>query len=131
MTPANLHARARRRGVNPLVYWLGRSLVQPAALLFLRLRRIGMEHVPASGPVILAANHRSFLDPFVIALCTRRPLHYVAKQELFANRFVAWWLSALGAYPVERGRSDAEMLATTRAILERGDIVLIFPEGTR
>jgi glycerol-3-phosphate dehydrogenase (NAD(P)+) len=81
--------------------------------------------------VIVAANHRSFLDPFVIATMARRPMYYVAKKELFARRWQAWVLNALGAFPVDRGAGDAEMIDTARTILERGDIVLIFPEGTR
>src|SRR5688500_10389497 len=126
-----LHARARQRGVNPLVYWLVRAVFQPFFHLYFRLSRIGREHVPEHGPVIFAANHRSFLDPFVIATIARRPMYYVAKEELFRNRVLGWWLNALGACPVRRGAGDADMLETAKAILERGDSVLIFPEGTR
>jgi 1-acyl-sn-glycerol-3-phosphate acyltransferase len=79
----------------------------------------------------VAANHRSFLDPFVIATMARRPMYYVAKQELFMRPWQAWILNALGAFPVNRGAADAEMIETAKAILARGDIVLIFPEGTR
>jgi 1-acyl-sn-glycerol-3-phosphate acyltransferase len=81
--------------------------------------------------VIIAANHRSFLDPFVIACMARRPMYYVAKKELFRRPWQAWILNALGAFPVDRGGADEEMVATAKAILARGDIVLIFPEGTR
>ncbi len=117
--------------MNPLVYWPARAVLQPFFHVFWRLARIGREHLPPAGPVILAANHRSFLDPFVIAVMARRPIYFMAKRELFVNRPVAWLLSALGAYPVERGTSGREAMATTRAILERGDGVLMFPEGTR
>src|SRR4051794_19837135 len=126
-----LLTRARTRGVNPAVYWPARAVLQPFFHLYFRLSRIGREHVPPSGPVIYASNHRSFLDPFVIGTIARRPMYYVAKRELFANRFVAWLLNALGAFPVHRGASDQEMLETARAILERGDSILMFPEGTR
>ena len=122
----HLHARHRERGVNPLVYWLLRALLQPFFHLYFRLSRIGREHVPESGGVIYCANHRSFLDPFVIAMIARRPMYYVAKQELFKHRVVAWFLSSLGAFPVNRGAADKDMLATTKAILERGDAVLVF-----
>jgi len=127
-----LHAHARDHGVNPIVYWLMRAILQPAFHLYFRLSRIGREHIPATGPVILASNHRSFLDPFVIGTCARRPIYYVAKRELFEyHPVLSWLLSALGAFPVDRGAGDAEMFATARAILERGDAVLMFPEGTR
>jgi 1-acyl-sn-glycerol-3-phosphate acyltransferase len=123
--------RSLHKGVNPLVYWLTRAVLQPFFHLYFRLSRLGREHVPASGPVIIAANHRSFLDPFVIGVMARRPMYYVAKKELFRQRVVGWFLNALGAFPIDRGAADADAMATARAILERGDIVLIFPEGTR
>ncbi len=126
-----LHKRARESGVNPIVYAIVRGLFQPFFWLYFRMSRIGREHIPASGPVIIAANHRSFLDPFVIATMARRPMYYVAKKELFRKRWQAWFLNSLGAFPVDRGASDAESVATAKAILARGDIVLIFPEGTR
>lgn len=113
------------------MYWLVRAVFQPFFHIYFRLSRIGREHIPAEGPVIIAANHRSFLDPFVIATMARRPMYYVAKQELFLSRLQAWVLNALGAFPVRRGAGDADMIDTAKAILARGDIVLIFPEGTR
>jgi 1-acyl-sn-glycerol-3-phosphate acyltransferase len=134
MDPAvasRLHGRARERGVNPFVYWVVRAILQPFFHLYFRLGRIGREHVPDDGPVIFAANHRSFLDPFLIGTLVRRPVYYVAKKELFARRWQAWILNALGAFPVDRGASDEEMMRTARAILDRGDCVVIFPEGTR
>ncbi|MDX6724850.1 MAG: glycerol-3-phosphate dehydrogenase [Solirubrobacteraceae bacterium] len=130
MEYAALHARARNKGVNPLIYWLVRAVLQPFFHLYFRLSRIGREHVP-DGPVILCSNHRSFLDPFVIATIARRPLYYVAKEELFFNRFNGWLLNNLGAFPVRRGASDEDMIETAKAILARGDAVLIFAEGTR
>jgi 1-acyl-sn-glycerol-3-phosphate acyltransferase len=126
-----LHERAREHGVNPLVYWLVRGILQPFFHLYFRLSRVGREHVPQEGAVIFAANHRSFLDPFVIATLMRRPIYYVAKKELFSRRWQAWVLNALGAFPVDRGQGDEETIRTSRAILERGDSILIFPEGTR
>ncbi|HTX31090.1 MAG TPA: 1-acyl-sn-glycerol-3-phosphate acyltransferase [Solirubrobacteraceae bacterium] len=126
-----LHKRAREHGVNRLVYYIVRAVLQPFFHVYFRMVRIGREHIPAEGPVIIAANHRSFLDPFVIGTMARRPLYYVAKQELFRHRLQAWVLSSLGAFPVRRGQGDADMVDTAKAILARGDIVLIFPEGTR
>ena len=119
------------RGVNSVLYWLARALLLPFFLLYFRLERIGREHIPRSGPVLLAANHRSFLDPFVIGALTRRPIYYMAKRELFESRWQAWLLNSLGAFPVDRGRGDEHAMATARTILERGDCVVIFPEGTR
>jgi glycerol-3-phosphate dehydrogenase (NAD(P)+) len=131
MDHAALHERTRRRGVNPFVYLLVRGILQPFFHIYFRMGRIGREHIPAQGPVIIASNHRSFLDPFVIATMARRPMYYVAKKELFCHPMVTWMLSALGAFPVNRGAADEEMIDTAEAILARGGVVLMFPEGTR
>jgi glycerol-3-phosphate dehydrogenase (NAD(P)+) len=131
MSHEPLHTRAREKGVNPFVYWLVRALLQPFFHVYFRMVRIGREHIPAEGPVIIAANHRSFLDPFVIGTMARRPMYYVAKKEIFCWRWLGWFLNALGAFPVDRGAADSDSIETAKAILARGDIVMIFPEGTR
>ena len=123
--------RARTRGVNPFVYWPVRAILQPFFHLYFRMTRLGREHLPKEGGCIIAANHRSFLDPFVIGTMVRRPVYFVAKQELFANRLQAWFLNALGAFPIDRGNADKDAMGLAREILERGDVVVIFPEGTR
>jgi len=123
--------RSLQKGVNPFVYLVIRALFLPFFLVYFRLQRIGREHLPASGPLLLAANHRSFLDPFVIGCLVRRPVYYMAKRELFEKRWQAWVLNALGAFPIDRGAGDGEAMRTARAILERGDCVVVFPEGTR
>src|SRR4051794_32462660 len=124
------HERARRQGVSRLVYWTARAILEPAIVAYFRFRRTGRGHIPA-GPVILATNHRSFLDPFLVGLCARRPVYFMAKKELFHNRLVGWLLSRLGAFPVRRGESDLESVRTSLELLERGQAVVVFPEGTR
>jgi glycerol-3-phosphate dehydrogenase (NAD(P)+) len=133
MDHERLHSYTREKGVNLLVYWIVRAAFVPFFRIYFRMVRIGREHIPAEGPVIIAANHRSFLDPFVIATMApwRRPMYYVAKKELFQKRWMAWILNALGAFPVDRGAGDRESISTAKELLARGEIVLIFPEGTR
>ncbi len=125
------HERSLARGVNPVIYWILRLILIPFFLVYFRLQRIGREHLPRTGPLLLASNHRSFLDPFVIGTLVRRPVYYMAKRELFEKRWQAWILNALGAFPVDRGSGDRDAMDTARAILERGDCVVVFPEGTR
>ncbi len=105
----------------------------PFFLVYFRYARNGREHARLRGGLIVASNHRSFLDPFAIggALPWRRPMNYVAKVELFERRWQGWILSRLGAFPIRRGESDEESMATARAVVERGGAVCIFPEGTR
>ena len=132
--PAGLngfHERTLTRGVNPVLYWTLRSILVPFFLLYFRMQRIGREHLPRRGPLLLASNHRSFLDPFLIGTLLRRPVYYMAKRELFEKRWQAWLLNGLGAFPVDRGAGDTDAMETARAILERGDCVVLFPEGTR
>jgi glycerol-3-phosphate dehydrogenase (NAD(P)+) len=126
------HRRTRTTGVNTVVYWLVRTPLQLFFHVYLRMSRIGREHIPAHGPAIIASNHRSFFDPLIIATMTRRPMYYVAKRELFElHPLVGRLLSALGAFPVDRGNGDQDMIATAKQLLAHGEVVLIFPEGTR
>jgi glycerol-3-phosphate dehydrogenase (NAD(P)+) len=81
--------------------------------------------------VVLAANHRSFLDPFAIGCCLPRPIYFFAKQEMFRHPIMGWILNCMGAFPIRRGGSDEESMETALALLDRGDAVVIFPEGTR
>jgi glycerol-3-phosphate dehydrogenase (NAD(P)+) len=127
------HAYTRAHSVNWPLYLLARTLITPFLLLYLRLGRTGREYGRVSGGLVVAANHRSFLDPFVIAatLPWRRPMNYVAKVELFERRWQGWLLSRLGAFPIRRGESDELAMTTARLAVERRGTVCIFPEGTR
>jgi glycerol-3-phosphate dehydrogenase (NAD(P)+) len=125
------HERTRRRGVNLLVYIPVRVVLELFIRIYFRLSGTGREHIPKTGPVILAANHRSFLDPFVIGALVRRPIYFVAKRELFEKRWQAWLLNCVGAFPVRRGESDEEMVQTGLELLAAGKPIVIFPEGTR
>jgi 1-acyl-sn-glycerol-3-phosphate acyltransferase len=132
MDSAFHHNRVLGRGVNPVIFWPVRVLVQLSFSVYFRMSRIGVGHVPRQGAAIIAANHRSFFDPFVIGTMARRPVYYVAKRELFEiHPLVSWLLSSLGAFPVDRGRADLDMIETAKELLARGELVLIFPEGTR
>jgi glycerol-3-phosphate dehydrogenase (NAD(P)+) len=130
---ARYHAYTRRHGVNWPLYLLARIFMTPFCVVYFRLTRTGREHGRVKGGLIVAANHRSFLDPFVIggSLPWRRPMNYVAKVELFERRWQGWALSRLGAFPIRRGESDEDSVETARMVVERGGTVCIFPEGTR
>jgi 1-acyl-sn-glycerol-3-phosphate acyltransferase len=130
---ARYHAYTRRHSVNWPLYLLARLFLVPFFLVYFRLGRTGREHARVKGGMIVAANHRSFLDPFVIGACLpwRRPMNYVAKVELFRRPWQGWILSRLGAFPIRRGESDEESMETARLVVERGGAICMFPEGTR
>jgi 1-acyl-sn-glycerol-3-phosphate acyltransferase len=94
-----------------------------------RMEVRGAERVPPTGQLVVVANHESVLDPFVLGSAIPRPLHFVAKAELWRFPLVGAWLEALGAIPVVRGRGDLAMLARAREVLARGEVVALFPEG--
>ena len=127
------HAFAREHGVNRFVYTLVRCFCLPFFLVWFRLERQGREHARMKGGLIVASNHRSFLDPFVIGalLPWRRQIQFVAKVELFEKRWQGWVLNRLGAFPIRRGQSDETAMQTAALAVERGGTVVIFPEGTR
>jgi glycerol-3-phosphate dehydrogenase (NAD(P)+) len=130
---ARYHAYTRKHSVNWPMYLLARLFLTPFFLVYFRWGRTGREHARLKGGMIVAANHRSFLDPFVIGGCLpwRRPMNYVAKVELFRRPWQGWLLSRLGAFPIRRGESDEESMETARMIVERGGAICMFPEGTR
>lgn len=127
---ARAHQRARERAVPSLLYALVRVLVVPIIRVWFRLHVFGAENVPPSGGVIIAPNHKSFLDPFFVGAATRRRVRYMAKIEMFRGPLRPL-LVRLGAFPVRRGEADGEALQTASEILRQGGAVVVFPEGTR
>lgn len=94
-----------------------------------RIEVVGADRLPATGPVVVASNHESWIDGIVLGAAIPRELRFVAKAELWRSRLLAWMLDGLGAIPIERGRSD--YLAATRVLqaLEAGQAVAIFPQS--
>lgn len=113
--------------------WHGflRFIAELTAVTVFQFRFHGREHVPSSGGALMLANHQSHLDPIMIGLATERRLNYVARQTLF--RFVPfrWLIASLDAIAIDREGSGLGGLKETLKRLKRGEIVLMFPEGTR
>lgn len=127
---SRFHERARTRDPG-WTYELVRMVTTPISLLFYRARAIEVDNVPASGPVILAANHFSNMDHFLAGVYLRRKIRFLAKSQLFGNRIGDYIFSTGGVFPVRRGRADEEAFKTVRASFDRGGCVMIYIEGGR
>lgn len=112
-------------------YAFGRSLVVGSFKVWNRVEVHGGEHVPTSGPFILAPVHRSNLDTPYAAATSRRRLRFMGKDSLWKFRPFGWLLSALGGFPVTRGSADREALKRCLDVLRAGEPLVLFPEGER
>lgn len=113
-------------------HWLYRTLqmtVRFGIHVFWRVRVEGLEHVPKEGPVLLCINHISAVDPPAVGAVMHRPVHFMAKIELFS--YLGWLLPAIGAYPVNRDARDAGAVRQTLRLMRQGLVVGLFPEGHR
>ena len=114
-------------------YLVAKTVVLPPLRLWFRLRHEGLDHLPPVGPAIVACNHISYLDPLTngeaIVRAGRRP-RFLAKQELFRIPVVGTVIRGAGQIPVARGSRDGSPLARAEAALARGEVVVIYPEGT-
>ncbi|WP_436408264.1 lysophospholipid acyltransferase family protein [Agromyces zhanjiangensis] len=120
------------------VYGLVRGVLRPLVRMIYRPTITGAEHVPRTGPVILASNHLSFVDSIVIPLAAPRPVQFLAKSHYFTGTGLKGWLSrtfftAIGAVSVERGAGAQAQAALDqgRRILDAGSAFALYPEGTR
>jgi 1-acyl-sn-glycerol-3-phosphate acyltransferase len=123
------HERARTREPN-WVYDAVRVVTTLYAWIFFRARGISPEKVPATGPVILAPNHFSFMDHFFAGVSIRRRVRFMAKSQLFSKP-MEWVYSPGGVFPVRRGFADEEAFITARGILARGGCIVMYSEGGR
>jgi 1-acyl-sn-glycerol-3-phosphate acyltransferase len=95
------------------------------------LKVYGIENVPETGGVLLVANHQSYLDPVLVAVRLRRAVSFMAKSELFENRYLGWLIRSLHAYPVRKGEGDIGAIRQAIQRLNAGYALNVYPEGTR
>ena len=112
-------------------YALTRVFVRIMVPLLGGITVIGAENIPTTGPIILAPNHRAYMDPPYLSLVTKRQLHLMAKDSLFRVPVFGAYIKAMGAFPVKRGAADRGALKQAMAELKAGRVMGIFPEGTR
>jgi len=122
------HLPLRGRG-DPWLYAVARLLLTPLAYVYGRFDVTGAGHLPAAGPAIVMANHPSDIDPILVALALRRPLRFMADAVQFRRGFVGPVIRRLGAFPVHLDRLDVSAVRRALDLLERGEVVALFPEG--
>ncbi len=115
-----------------LVYRGIRAFLIGVGKIVFRYEVHGADHIPASGPFILAPVHRSNLDTPMSAVVTRRIMRYMGKDSLWnTGKAAAWFLTAIGGFPVDRSSADRSAIRAAEAVLARGEPLVMFPEGTR
>jgi putative phosphoserine phosphatase/1-acylglycerol-3-phosphate O-acyltransferase len=118
-------------GLEP--YHLVRPFFRPESFPYARFAVRGVEHIPASGPVLLVSNHRSYFDVVAIGLVAARlgrPVRFLAKQEVFDAPVVGRLARALGGIPVDRGNATSDPMRQAAAALRAGEVVIVLPQGT-
>lgn len=114
-----------------LAYRFTHRLTQALLFSFFRLRVVGREHLPREGGALIASNHQSFLDIPIVAAANSRHVCFVARESLARSRWLGWLMRQCGAVLIERGAADRQALRDMTGHLEQGDLLAIFPEGTR
>ncbi len=114
-----------------MFYTLAKFVVGTILRILFKIEVIDSDNLPYEGGCIICPNHKSNIDPPLVACFLKRKVHYMAKEELFKNKFFAIILRALGTFPVKRGTSDITSIKTSMRLLREGKVLGIFPEGTR
>lgn len=114
-----------------MFYTVVRALIAFVYSLFMPMTIVGRDNIPKEGGMVLALNHRSNNDVIMAAVACPRQLNFMAKKELFENKILAWIISHLNAFPLDRSGSDLKAIKTALSRLKEGKVLGIFPEGTR
>jgi 1-acyl-sn-glycerol-3-phosphate acyltransferase len=117
--------------VDRVVYSVCRTLIVWVGTVLFRVRVVGRHNFPRHGACVVAPIHRSNLDTPILGFVTRRRMRFMGKASLWRKKRVAWFLTTLGGFPVVRGTADRDALRACEAVLERGEPLVMFPEGRR
>lgn len=130
LTRRRVSGSALRHGIGNL-QWFADAAIRRLVIRYYRLSVVGAEHVPRTGPAVLAANHDSLVDIPTLVFASPRPLWFMAKEELFRGAFGSWFFHVMGAFPVRRGGQDVVAVRAALEVLRRGRLLGMYPESTR
>lgn len=116
---------------NKVVYYVLKAIVKPILKVMYRYKVINGNNIPKEGGYILACNHIAFTDPILLAVTQKRRIFFMAKIEIFRNKFLTWFFTLIGAFPVNRAGDDGKAVNTGIDIIKEGNVMGIFIEGTR
>ena len=120
-----------KKTVKEVIKWIVRVAIYIWFKLVYHLQIIGLENVPKDGPLIFCGNHRSYVDPPLIVATAKRDMKFLAKEELYKNKFLAFLGWAFEAIPVKRDEKDVTAIKKSLKDLKEGKCIALFPEGTR
>ena len=120
-----------KKAFKEVIKWIVRGAIYIWLKIYYRAEIIGLENVPKEGPLIFCGNHRSYLDPPLLVATAKRDMKFLAKEELYKNKFLAFLGWAFEAIPVKRDEKDISAIKTSLKDLKEGKCIALFPEGTR
>ena len=115
----------------PIIRWSFKGILNILFHVFYRFDIKGLENIPKEGKAIICPNHIHLFDSVAIVIYIKRMIYIMVKKELMGNRLSYWFWDKIGCFPVERGSADNRALETANNHLQDGDLLLLFPEGTR
>ena len=120
-----------KKALKEVIKWIVRGAIYIWFKIFYGAKIEGLENIPKEGPLIFCGNHRSYLDPPLIVVTAKRDMRFLAKEELYKNKFLAFLGWAFEAIPVKRDEKDIFAIKESLKALKNGQCIALFPEGTR
>ena len=117
--------------IDKIMYRIIKAVLHLTCLITHRVKKVGEENIPKEGAYILCGNHTSNWDPVILITCTKRKICFLAKEELFENRFFVLLARLFEIFPVKRGKQDIQSTKNSLRILKENKLLGLFPEGTR